>query len=103
MNFDWPDHQGAFAKIREEIDELERAIESGDKEEQAEELGDLLFAIVNTARHIKVDSEDAMNKAIAKFSSRFKKVEERVIESGREMKECSLEDLDAIWDEIKGQ
>ncbi len=111
VGFDWPDAHGALAKVREELTEVTAEIESGlahdvkltVNEKTSEELGDLLFAIVNLTRHLKLDAEELLNKASDKFSHRFRAVEERVKAQGKDMKNCSLEELDAIWNEIKAK
>lgn len=95
--FDWEDAQGAWDKVREELVELEEA----DDEHRFEEAGDLLFAIVNLLRFYKIDPEMALHGASAKFCRRFAAVELAVKNSGREMTDCSLDELDAIWNEVK--
>ncbi len=99
VGFDWPDVMGAFEKIVEETDELHEAIVCDTNRE--EEIGDLLFAVVNVARHLHIDAERALEKAVDKFSQRFALVENEVILSGKEMGELSLEELDKIWDSVK--
>ncbi len=99
VGFDWPDVLGAFEKISEETNELHEAIICDTNRE--EEIGDLLFAVVNVARHLDVDAERALEKAVDKFSKRFCLVENEVLASGREMENLSLEELDAIWDQVK--
>jgi tetrapyrrole methylase family protein/MazG family protein len=111
VGFDWPDAQGALAKVREELAEVTAEIESGPARdakltatrETAEELGDLLFAIVNLTRHLKLDAEELLTGANDKFSARFRAVEERVKAQGKVMKACSLQELDEIWNEVKGK
>ena len=95
--FDWPTVDGALDKIREETEELIGT----DADHRQEELGDLLFAVVNAARFYKVDSEQALQAATDKFIARFAQVEELARERGIEMKTASLETLDVLWDEIK--
>lgn len=99
VGFDWPDAMGAFEKIAEETEELKEAIVC--ESNQEEELGDLLFAVVNVARHIHVDAERALEKATEKFIARFTLVENEVRSMGREMTDLSLEELDAVWDRVK--
>lgn len=101
VGFDWPDPAGPFAKIREEIAELEAAHQAGDQTEIAAELGDLLFALVNLSRHLGVEPEGALRDGNAKFSRRFRALEARVTASGRDLKDCSLAELDAHWDAVK--
>ena len=99
VGFDWPDVSGALDKLSEETAELKAAI-AGDGD-PAEELGDLLFAAVNAARFLKVDPEDALQAASDKFAARFRRVEELAKERGQSMDKLSLEELDALWDEVK--
>ena len=99
VGFDWPDAMGAFEKISEETEELREAIVCDGNVE--EELGDLLFAVVNVARHVHVDAELSLEKAVEKFTARFTLVENEVRSMGKEMNELSLEELDSIWDRVK--
>ena len=101
VGFDWPDVRGALEKVREEIDELSREIEEEAGPATAEEIGDLLFAIVNLTRHLKLRAEELLAAANDKFSRRFRAVEERIKAQGRAMKDCTLAELDAAWDEVK--
>jgi len=101
VGFDWPDSTGAIAKINEEIEELIEAGNQGDKQEVAKEAGDLIFSVVNYCRFIEVDAESALELTNKKFSRRFKAVERKVCEMGKDMKNCTLAELDAIWDEVK--
>jgi len=100
--FDWPDWRGARAKIAEELDELDRAIEDPRAAEQiAAEMGDVLFALVNLARHFKVDPEAALRATNERFSQRFRYIEEQVRASGRSIQDLDLDALDALWNEAK--
>ena len=107
VGFDWKDAKGPLAKIREELAELEAAAAaSGDTAldpRVKEELGDLLFSVANLARHLKADSESALEGATAKFARRFRAVEAGAKAAGREMKEMSLDELDALWRAAKEQ
>ena len=85
----------------EECEELKEAIQNGDKENQIEELGDVLFSAVNVARLLKIDSEHALYDACDKFISRFSKVEALANERNIDMKNASLSELDSLWDEVK--
>ncbi len=100
VGFDWPDITGALEKVKEEMDELAQATNQQDIEE---EMGDLLFAIVNVARFKGVEPEAALQACNDKFTRRFNYIEDRVRASGQEMSNLSLEELDVIWDEAKGQ
>ena len=97
--FDWPDASGAVDKLSEELGELKEAIEQGTN--VAEELGDLLFSIVNVSRFLKTDPEEALNAATEKFISRFAKVEEMALSQGKDMAQMPLEDLDKLWEQAK--
>lgn len=95
--FDWDGVEGALDKVSEETNELLQA----DKEHRMEEAGDLLFAVVNVLRFFKIDPEMALHEANLKFYKRFSAVEREVLNSGRQMNECALEELDAIWNKVK--
>ena len=99
--FDWPETPPVFAKVREELSEVEEAWESGDQAHIQEEIGDLLLVVVNLARHLKVNPEIALKEGNKKFSRRFHYIEQQVSESGMELRDCKLEELDAYWDEAK--
>lgn len=97
--FDWPDASGAVDKLSEELAELRQAMEQGTNIQ--EELGDLLFSVVNVSRFLKADPEEALNAATEKFISRFAKVEEMALAQGRDMAQMSLEELDKLWERAK--
>lgn len=99
--FDFPDTESVMDKISEELVEVSEAMEAGKQEDISEEIGDLLLSITSLCRKLGVDAENALNKATDKFIDRFRKVENEVISQNREISECSLEELDAIWDKIK--
>ena len=101
VGFNWPDHKGIFEKIKEETNELEQAIESGNKESMQEEIGDLLMILTNLAQSLNVDSEEALRGSNEKFLKRFSYIEEKLIESKREFKDTDLSLLDELWDESK--
>ena len=101
VGFDWDDVSGALEKVSEETKELKSAVENSDSANQLEELGDLLFSVVNVSRFLKYDSEEALTFASDKFLARFLKVEELAKEKGIDMKSSSLEELDRLWDEAK--
>ncbi len=101
IGFDWPDVSGALDKLEEEIAELRAAIANNDSENAYEELGDVLFSAVNVSRFIKVDAEESLTAASDKFLARFTKVEALASERSIDMKTASLEELDALWDEVK--
>ncbi|SIN97435.1 ATP diphosphatase [Parasphingorhabdus marina DSM 22363] len=95
VGFDWPDIAPVKAKLLEELEEVEQA---QNEEELHDELGDLLFAAVNLARHHKVDAEQALRDATAKFSTRFNKVEETV---EQDMKDMTIDELEEAWQQVK--
>ena len=107
VGFDWPDARGSRGKVDEELRELDEAMASGDKDRVEAELGDVLFALVNLARHADVDAEGAMRRTIDKFTKRFDHVEGRVHEkhggwpTSTTAPQLSLEELDGYWDEAK--
>jgi tetrapyrrole methylase family protein/MazG family protein len=101
VGFDWENATGAFAKVTEELGEAERAERDCDAGHTASEVGDLLFACVNVARHLKVDPEAALRGAAAKFRNRFLAVEALARTRGIDLTHADLETLDALWDEIK--
>ncbi len=102
VGFDWEIIEDVIAKVHEELEEVKEAISNNEKEPIAEEIGDLLFAVVNLSRFLKLDSEDLLRNSISKFTGRFKKVEMRVADLGKKIEDCSLAELDGIWNEIKG-
>ena len=97
--FDWPDVSGALDKLSEELEELKTAVAEGTNVE--EELGDLLFSAVNVSRFVKVDTEEALNRATDKFIGRFRKVEEEAARQGRALEGMSLAELDKLWEHAK--
>jgi MazG family protein len=113
VGFDWPDARGALEKVREEIAEATAEIEEElavvqasetrlpPGEKTAEELGDLLFSMVNLTRHLKLNAEELLNSANDKFTRRFQALEARLKAQGRTPSECTLQELDAAWNEVK--
>lgn len=101
VGFDWDEITPVLAKVREEIQEVEDAIDNGDISGVKEELGDLLFAVVNVCRFQKIDAEAALRSACAKFARRFHQIEDALVASGERIEDCDLERLDQIWDAIK--
>lgn len=99
--FDWPDVSGALEKVREELGELEAEISGGNKAALAEELGDLLFAVVNVSRFIGVEPEDALTFSCDKFIKRFALCEKLASEQGRELKSMDAQELDSLWSKSK--
>jgi tetrapyrrole methylase family protein/MazG family protein len=101
VGFDWPDIQGPLDKVTEELGELEAEREAGVPEKLAWEIGDLLFAVVNVARFLHVDAEDALRMACRRFDSRFRQVEQQAAGSGRSLSQMTLPEMDALWDAAK--
>ncbi len=101
VGFDWGGWQGTLAKVREEVDEIEEAARRDDRAHAHHELGDLLFAVVNLARKLDVDAEQALRDASAKFSRRFAFIEDRLAERGKVPRDSNLEEMDALWNEAK--
>jgi nucleoside triphosphate diphosphatase len=101
VGFDWNDPRAVLHKIREEADEIEAALDRGDADELAEETGDLLFALVNLARHVGADPEVALRGTNAKFERRFAYIERALEAQGRSLASASLEEMDALWNEAK--
>jgi nucleoside triphosphate diphosphatase len=99
--FDWPEVTPVFDKVLEELDEIKEAYSSGDQAHIQEEVGDLLFVVVNLARHLGVNSEVALKASSRKFSQRFQYIEQQVAASNRELMACELAELDALWHEAK--
>lgn len=97
VGFDWPDRDGVRAKIREELDELDEAIGTRDDGKINEEFGDLLFAVVNLARHLDVDAEQSLTAANRKFEKRFRNMEEHIVGKGHKLTDYSVESLDQEW------
>ena len=103
VGFDWDTPQGALDKVREEYAELSAEISANDKEKAEQELGDLLFSIINVARLYKIHPDDALERTNRKFIRRFNYVEEAAISQGRQLKDMTLEEMDALWNEAKSK
>ncbi len=101
VGFDWPEVKGVFQKIKEEIQELEEAIETKNKEAMNEEMGDLLFSIANLARFMKINPEEALRQTNEKFASRFQFVENKIQTQNKSFQDFDLEKLDLFWNEAK--
>lgn len=101
VGFDWDNVDGVIDKVYEELDELKDAIKSDDKEKIEEELGDVLFSIVNLSRFLKIDPETALRKTNYKFEERFKKLEKIAQQKGLQIKEMNITQMDKLWEEIK--
>ncbi|MBQ3390734.1 MAG: nucleoside triphosphate pyrophosphohydrolase [Firmicutes bacterium] len=103
VGFDWDDVKDAFAKVREETDELEEIYDTSDKQHILEEVGDLLFSVVNVARFLDVDPEEALSFTSGKFVRRFGYIEEMARSQGRELTSMTLDEMDRLWEEAKAR
>lgn len=103
VGFDWPEIDGVFAKVEEELAETRQAYDSGNAKHIEEEVGDLLFVAVNLARHLGVDAETALQASNRKFTRRFRYIEDTLTRNGRNLSDASLAELDALWEEAKNQ
>ena len=101
FGFDWNDPRAVLAKIREEADEIEAELDGADKAKAAAEVGDLLFAVVNLARHVGTDPEDVLRQTNLKFERRFAAIERALAARGKTLMDASLAEMDALWDEAK--
>src|SRR6185436_10187578 len=105
VGFDWPDIEGVFSKLQEEVAELEEVISAGGEEPQRErledEVGDMLFTIVNIARYLKIDSESALKRANRKFKVRFQYMEIELSKQGKSLEQTTLEEMEALWQKAK--
>jgi ATP diphosphatase len=101
VGFDWNDPRAVLAKIREEADEIEAELDRGDKAAMAAEVGDLLFAVVNLARHLDADPESVLRGTNLKFERRFASIERALALRGKTPKDASLAEMDALWNEAK--
>jgi MazG family protein len=103
VNFDWTELRDVISKVEEELAETKVAIASQDRKPIENEIGDLLFAVVNLARKAGLDAEDTLQNATDKFVARFKRLEEVLHSQGKRLGEIGLEELDAIWNRVKGE
>jgi len=101
VGFDWNDPRAVLAKIREEADEIEAELAAGKRAAAAAEVGDLLFAVVNLARHLDADPEATLRATNAKFERRFAAIERALAERGKTPQEATLKEMDALWDAAK--
>lgn len=101
VGFDWPDNQGCWDKVSEEIGELRAEVDKADKEAMEKEFGDVMFSLVNLARKLGINPENALECANRKFISRFNHIEQTAKEAGRSVDSMTLEEMDALWDDAK--
>jgi ATP diphosphatase len=103
VGFDWNDPKAVIAKIREETDEIEAALGTGDRAQMKDEVGDLFFVVVNLARHLDVDPESALRGTNLKVERRFASIEDALAARGRTPAESTLAEMDALWDQAKAR
>jgi MazG family protein len=103
VGFEWDNKEQVWDKVEEEINELKEAIATTQQDKIEEEFGDVVFSIINYARFLQVDAENALEKTNKKFIHRFSQMEEQALQSGKNLAEMSLEEMDAIWNNIKQQ
>lgn len=101
VGFDWPDKIGILKKMAEEVRELRSALSSGDRNKIREEIGDLLFVLVNLSRFLKIDPEDALQRTIKKFICRFRHIETSLGKRGKNLPQTGLIEMDDLWEEAK--
>ncbi len=101
VGFEWENKEQVWEKVKEEESELQEAMESGDQKKVEEEFGDLIFSLVNFARFLNIDAENALEITNKKFINRFTRMEEQAMASGKNLNEMSLQEMDSIWDQIK--
>jgi len=107
VGFDWPDIEGVFEKLQEEVSELKEVISEGNDDQKRDrledEIGDMLFVIVNIARYLKIDSESALKRANRKFKTRFQHMENELVRQGKTLEETSLADMEKLWQQAKSE
>lgn len=102
IGFDWPDVEGVIKKIHEELNEVQYEIDNGELAERLhDEIGDVLFACTNLARHLNIDPDSALQSTNNKFKRRFEFIENQVLAQQKSLTDCSLDELDALWDKAK--
>ena len=101
VGFEWENKEQVWEKVEEEIDELKAAIQSNDPVKTEEEFGDVIFSLINYARFLQVDAENALEKTNRKFIHRFSAMEQQALQNGRDLSEMSLQEMDELWNIIK--
>jgi MazG family protein len=99
--FDWDDVKPVIAKLREEIEELEHALASGDRDHVKLEMGDVIFSSANVARFLKIDADEALQLSTSKFIKRFQTMEDRIKSDGKKLEAMTLDEMDAYWNRVK--
>ena len=103
VGFEWENKEQVWEKVEEEKEELFEAIASGNREDMEDELGDVFFSLINFARFLQLDAENALERTNKKFIQRFTKMEEEATSTGKALQDMSLEEMDAIWNKMKKQ
>jgi XTP/dITP diphosphohydrolase len=101
VGFEWDNKEDVYKKVEEEITELQEAVQSNNQQHIEEEFGDVLFSLINYSRFLNVDADMALEKVNKKFITRFKKMEEVATSKGKHLTDMSLQEMDAIWNEVK--
>jgi XTP/dITP diphosphohydrolase len=101
VGFDWEEPEQVFEKLKEELEELQYEVKHGDQEKMEQEFGDVLFSMINYARFLKVDPENALERTNKKFMKRFQYLESKAAESGRSLSDMTLAEMDVFWEEAK--
>lgn len=103
VGFEWERREDVWEKVEEEMQELKTAVEEGNQDQVEDEFGDLVFSLVNYARFLRIDAERALERTNKKFINRFTSMEEQARQSGKELHQMTLAEMDAIWNKIKQQ
>ncbi len=103
VGFEWDNKEDVWEKVKEEMDELCAAVKSNDEKNIEEEFGDVLFSLINYARFLHIDAENALEKSNKKFIQRFSKMEQAALNKEKNLSEMSLQEMDAIWNRIKNE
>ncbi|MBS1575254.1 MAG: nucleoside triphosphate pyrophosphohydrolase [Bacteroidetes bacterium] len=103
VGFEWEAKEQVWQKVEEESKELQEAVASGDRDKIEDELGDLIFSLINYARFLHIDAENALERTNKKFISRFTEMEQKALATGRHLNDMTLDEMDAIWNAIKQQ
>jgi MazG family protein len=101
VGFEWPHIEGVWEKLEEEVHEFRAAMNQKDTRAREEEFGDFLFSLVNLARYLKINPEDALRRTVEKFTHRFQYIEKALARQGRSLTEATLEEMDELWEEAK--
>ena len=103
VGFDWPDCEGVFHKIAEEFNEFRAVLDMSDKKGMEHEFGDIILSLVNLARFLEIDAENALQKAVTRFQKRFEYIENQLARQGKDIRNTSLEEMDSLWETAKAK